>query len=110
MKTNEKLTELKNLIMMSYDDVNDMITDFEDTEAHAYLLSALDLVAELAVANKVKLKIWYIIKIATLELRFLIECAYNDIKDMIIDFEDTEVHAYLLSALDLVDDLADEVE
>lgn len=47
MTTNEKLAELKNLIKMSYDDINNMVADFEDTEAHAYLLSALDLIDEL---------------------------------------------------------------
>ena len=105
MKTEQRLQELKNLITMSYDDINNMVADFEDTEAHAYLLSALDIVYELAVVNKVKLKVCNLISIATIELRNLIEYTYNDVKDMAADFEDTEAHAYLLSALDLVDEL-----
>lgn len=105
MKTNEKLTELKNLIMMSYDDINSMVADFEDTEAHAYLLSALDLVAELAELNRVKSKVCYIISIAVIELRNLIEYTYNDVNDMIADFEDTEARTHLQSALDIVDEL-----
>jgi hypothetical protein len=47
MTTEQRLQELKNLIKMTYDDINNMVSDFQDTEAHAYLLSALDLIDEL---------------------------------------------------------------
>ena len=105
MTTEQRLQELKNLIKMTYDDINNMVSDFQDTETHAYLLSAQDLVAELVVVDKAKLKISYLIGIAAIELRDLIECTYNSINDMVADFQDTEAHAYLLSALDLVDEI-----
>jgi hypothetical protein len=47
MTTEQRLQELKNLIKMAYSDIDNMVTDFQDTEAHAYLLSALDLIDEL---------------------------------------------------------------
>ena len=103
--TTKQLSELKNLIKMAYDGINNMVSDFQDTEAHAYLLSAQDLAAEIVVANKAKLKVCYLISIAAIELRNLIEYAYNDINNMVSDFQDTEAHAYLLSALDMVDEL-----
>lgn len=48
METKEqRLQELRTLIEYTYNDINNMIPAFEDTEAHAYLLSALDLIDEI---------------------------------------------------------------
>lgn len=105
MKTEEKLTELKNLIMMSYDAINNMITESECIKTRVYLQNALNLVDELAVVNKAELKLSCLIDAAVIVLQDSIKMSYDAINNTVADFEDTETHAYLLSALDLVDEL-----
>ena len=107
--TTKQLSEVKNLIESAWHVANNKIADFQDTETHSQLLAAEDLAGELKVAYEVVrdtgANIKNLIDLGVIELRFLIESAYNDIEGAVPDIMATEELVYLQRALDIIDEI-----